>query len=148
MIVLGLDVGERRIGAAISDPDARLAVPIRAIERPPLRTQDASDSNATESIFSLVKEYSAQLVVVGMPISLSGEEGPQAKKTKRFSDKLAKALGVPVATWDERLSTVAASSALNSSGARANKKRKLLDSSAAAIILQSYLDSKRLARQD
>lgn len=136
MRVLGLDVGERRIGVAISDPDGRLAVPLQVLERRGVR-QDAA------ALAELAARESAGRVVVGLPVSLSGEEGPQAQAVRRFGDVLAGALSIPVVYWDERLSTVEADRLLAAAGERARRRRGWRDAVAAALVLQAYLDAQR-----
>jgi putative Holliday junction resolvase len=149
MRVLALDVGERRIGLAISDPDGRLAVPLETLER----RDEASDLRA---LASLVEREGVQMVVVGLPLSLDGSVGPQAARTQEFAGRLAKAVSRPLEMWDERLSTVAAERSLAGRGpserrgrARPGERRTshrrprgAADALAATIILQSFLDSR------
>jgi putative holliday junction resolvase len=125
--VLALDYGSARCGCAISDPTGTLATPLPAVERP------ASDAGV-ERIAALVHEHGAERVIVGLPVSLSGEEGPQAEETRRFVQRLQAAVGVPVETWDERFTTRLA---------RATPGRHAEDSRAAAHLLQSWLEAQR-----
>jgi putative Holliday junction resolvase len=133
--VLGLDLGDVRIGVAISDPDRRLAVPLGTV-----RTGAPADLRA---IAKLVEENEVAIVVVGHPLSLSGEAGPRARQAEGFAEALSAALAVPVVLHDERLSTVEADRALRATGASGRVRRRSIDRSAAAIILQSYLDGLR-----
>jgi len=133
---LGLDVGERRIGAAVSDPEGILAMPLAAIEA-------RSEHEAVERIEALAREHDVERVVVGLPLSLDGSLGPQAQRVKSFADALAERIEIPVVTWDERLSTVAAGRALADAGVKRGKRKKRLDSTAASLILQGYLDRQR-----
>lgn len=133
MRMIGLDVGERRIGIAFSD--GRVAVPLIILEH----EGRASD---LERVASLAAERQADAVVIGLPLASQGEEGPQARKTRRFGDALARRLAVPVVYQDERLSTHdvrgAAGGRVQGAGARAGKAR--VDDLAATVILQAYLD--------
>lgn len=129
-------MGERRIGAAVSDPEGILAMPLAAIEA-------RSEHEAVERIEALAREHDVERVVVGLPLSLDGSLGPQAQRVKSFADALAERIEIPVVTWDERLSTVAAGRALADAGVKRGKRKKRLDSTAASLILQGYLDRQR-----
>lgn len=138
--ILGLDVGERRIGVAISAPEGRLAVPLRVLER----RSDAADAQA---IADLARAEEAEALVVGYPISLDGSIGPQARRVQNFARRLAEASGLPLELWDERLTSVQAERAQTGARRRAPKgarrRRTPTDDLAAALILQSYLDRHR-----
>jgi putative Holliday junction resolvase len=134
--VLGLDLGDARIGVAISDPDRRLALPLGTV-----RTGAPDDVKA---IAELVREHRVTLVVVGHPLLLSGGAGERAHLAERFAEALDSVLGIPVDLQDERLSTVEADRALKAAGASGRRRRRTLDRSAATVILQAWLD----ARQD
>jgi putative Holliday junction resolvase len=121
--VLALDFGEARCGCAISDPTGTLATPLEAIERPDTR-------RGMQRIEELVRQRDASVVVVGLPLSLSGEEGPQALRTREWAGRLAARLHVPVELHDERLTTRQA----ERTGGRADE-----DSRAAAHLLEAYL---------
>lgn len=133
MRVLALDPGERRVGIAISDPTGTVARPLQTLAR-------KSKEEDFDAIASLVSEHDVGLVVVGQPLSLDGTEGPQARRVARYALALADHLPVPVVSWDERFTTATAEEIL-----RQNRKKKKsqgdLDAVAAAVILQSYLDS-------
>ena len=131
--VLGLDLGDARIGVAISDDDRRLAVPIGTVH-----TGAPSDLKA---IAAMVKDHGATIVVLGLPVSLSGERGPSAVKAEAFADALHSVLSVPVELQDERFSTVEAERLLRSAGVTGRERRKVVDGSAATIILQAWLDA-------
>jgi putative Holliday junction resolvase len=133
--VLGLDLGDARIGVAISDDERRLAVPLGTI-----RTGAPADVKA---IAALVGEHDVTLVVVGHPLLLSGEAGERAHHAERFAEALRGFLGVPVLLHDERLSTVEADRALRATGASGRERRRSVDRSAATVILQSWLDAGR-----
>lgn len=131
--VLGLDLGDARIGVAISDDERRLAVPLGTV-----RTGAPADLRA---IAALVREQGATLVVVGHPVLLSGEPGERARHAERFAEALGSVVTVPVVLHDERLSTVEAERELRRAGAPGRKRRAAVDRSAATVILQSWLDA-------
>jgi putative holliday junction resolvase len=133
--ILGLDLGDARIGVAISDDGRRLAVPVGTV-----RTGAPAD---LKSIAALVRERAATLVVVGHPLLLSGAAGERAHHAERFAEALGSFLDVPVVLHDERLSTVEAERALRDAGTTGRARRRVVDRSAATVILQSYLDAKR-----
>ncbi|MDQ2754439.1 MAG: Holliday junction resolvase RuvX [Actinomycetota bacterium] len=132
--VLGIDLGSRRIGVAISDGAQRLATGIGVI------TRRSEDSATHDEVVSLVGEWEAVGVVVGLPLSMSGQIGPAAAKTLGEIEVLATRLGVPVATVDERMTTITASAALRAGGRSARKQRSVVDQVAAAVLLQAWLD--------
>ena len=138
MRVLGLDLGERRVGIAVSDPTGTIVRPLQTLIR-------SSREEDFAALRALVDEHDVDLVVVGKPLSLDGTEGPQARRIARYALALAERLPVPLVFWDERYTTVAAQEILLHS--RGKKKRRQaraegeLDAIAAAVILQSYLDS-------
>jgi putative Holliday junction resolvase len=132
--VLGLDLGDVRIGVAISDPDRRLAVPLGTVHvgRPP---------GELKAVASLVADNNVALVVLGYPLSLTGERGARATLAEEFADALRAILDVPVELHDERLSTAEAERSLRAAGASGRQRRELVDRSAATVILQSFLDA-------
>lgn len=133
MRVIALDVGERRIGVAVSDPTGTLATPHTVIQR-------RSKAEDFAAVARLVAELEAERVVVGLPLSLNGEVGPQARRVTRYARALARTLDVPVELHDERYSTVTADTLLVESG---HRRRVPIDAAAAAVILQDYLESQR-----
>jgi putative Holliday junction resolvase len=133
--VLGVDPGSKRIGLSVSDEERMLATPLRTIER------RGGLDRAIADVAAEVKSLSVERVIVGLPLSLDGREGPAAKRARIFGEELAKATGVPVEFWDERFTTQAAQHALGAMGAR--RARRVVDQAAATILLQSYLDRKR-----
>ncbi len=144
MRALGLDVGERRVGIAISDPLGVVARPLQALER-------ASREEDFAAIATLVAEYNVELVVVGRPISLDGTDGPQSRQISRYTERLAAALPVPVVSWDERFTTATAEQILIRSRSKKERRRARadggVDALAAAVILQSYLDGHCMEEQ-
>lgn len=133
MVILALDVGEARIGVALSDPSATLATPRGVIRR-------HSNAQALAAVARLVAETAAELVVVGLPLSLDGGLYEQARRVQRFGERLRSQVGVPVVYQDERLSTVTAAEALRAAGVRPERIKERIDAAAAAVILQNYLD--------
>ena len=134
---VGVDLGTRRIGLAVTDRGGRMAFPWGNVER--------SGDRATDhrAIAAVVAETAAATVVVGLPLSLDGGEGPAARAARREADELAAALedeGVAVETFDERLTTVSAEAALAQAGKRGPARRRSVDSAAATVLLQAWLD--------
>ncbi|MCL0044248.1 Holliday junction resolvase RuvX [Dehalococcoidia bacterium] len=134
--VLGLDVGEKRIGLAISGGEALLATPYSTLHR-------KGQEQAIDLILDIVQCEQVGQVVVGLPLSLDGTVGPQAAKTLIFYEALKSASPVEVVTWDERFSSIEAGHLLREAGLSPTRKKGRLDASAATVILQSYLDARR-----
>lgn len=132
---LGVDVGDARIGVASCDPDGMLATPVETVPAGP---------DAIARLVTLAAEYEALEVVVGLPLGMSGREGPAAAKVRAFAQSLAVALdGVSVRLIDERLSTVAGQAQLHASGRSVKSSRSVIDQAAAVVILQSAIDAER-----
>jgi len=131
--IMALDVGDSRIGVALSDPLEMLASPLTIIKR----LNEASD---VRSIVNLVNENKAGRLIVGLPLSLSGEAGMQAQKVKDFAEKLTSVFSIPLEMVDERFSTVTAREYMRETGKKKDRFKKKDDAIAAAVILQSYLD--------
>lgn len=140
VIILALDVGEKRIGLAQSDESELLASPRGIIRR-------QSTAQALLAVASAVDEAGAGLVVVGLPVSFDGQLHAQARAIQAFAERLRKRLHVPVVYADETLSSRRAEDQLRAAGVRAERIRERLDAAAAAVILQEYLDQRRAARQ-
>ena len=138
MIVLALDVGEKRIGVATSDELELLASPRGVIRR-------QSTAQALDAVARAVGEAGAGLVVVGLPVSFDGQLHAQARRIQAFADKLRRRLDVPVIFADETLSSVRAEEQLRAAGVRPERIRERLDAAAAAVILQEYLDQRGTA---
>ncbi len=134
MRIMGLDVGERNIGVAISD-----SLLLTAQGRPTLRrTTWKAD---VEYLRRFVQEEDVQRIVVVNPLHLGGQESAQSRKIAQFATKLSKTLGLPVILWDERLTSVAAEQHLEEAGLKWRERKKYVDKIAAMMILQDYLDS-------
>jgi len=132
---LGVDLGDARIGIARSDPSGMLATPVETVQRGP---------GDLARIRTLVVDCSAVEVVLGLPRSLSGGEGPAARKVREFAGGLAEAVApVPVRLCDERLSTVTAEAVLRGQGRKGQRRRAVVDQAAAVVILQNALDTER-----
>ncbi len=131
MTILGLDVGEKRIGVALAE--GLLAIPVTVIDR---RVEETD----MEMIMALVEEYRAERIVVGLPRLMNGNIGTQAEEILSFCGALAEHVDIPVDTWDERLSTVTAERLLIDTGMKRKKRKGKIDAIAASVILQAYLD--------
>jgi putative Holliday junction resolvase len=140
MRILGLDIGDRRVGVAVSDPEEIIASPLTVITRD-------SDSATIEAIVRLVDQYSVKRIVVGLPYSLDGSVGIQASKVKDFVGKLSQRTTAGIELRDERLSTVAAQRLMRGAGNKKVRDKSRLDAAAAAFILQGYLDSLKVSDQ-
>jgi putative Holliday junction resolvase len=135
--LLGLDLGTKTIGVAASDADRKLAAGVVTIRRKTL-TADA------RALLNLAAERAASGFIVGLPVNMDGSEGPRAQATRAFARNLAKLTALPIALWDERLSTAAVERGLIEAGMRRERRAEVIDQHAAAYILQGALD--RLAR--
>jgi len=132
---VGVDIGEVRIGVAACDPDGLIATPVETVP---------ADDAALERIAQIVTEHEAIEVVVGLPVSLSGREGPAAARARAYAVRLADRMHpVPVRLVDERLTTASAERALRASGRKGRSRRAVVDQAAAVEILQSALDAER-----
>ncbi len=139
--VLGLDLGSRRVGVAVSDGDQRLATAVTVVAR---SRDPAADRRR---LAALAAEYDAVGVVVGLPRSLSGATGPAARQVLDEIPALSAAVGTPIETIDERMTTVEAAAALRASGKPARAQRAVVDQIAAALLLQHWLDRRSETRQ-
>lgn len=129
--VLGVDLGDRRVGIALSDPRRTLASPLTVLQRTPQLHADIGRE---------IDEWEANLVVVGLPLSLDGSIGPAAEKALAEVEKMGATLSVPVETYDERLTTVTAERMMTDAGLDSRRQRKVVDKIAAAVMLQAWLD--------
>jgi putative Holliday junction resolvase len=131
--LIGLDLGTKTIGVASSDPDRRLATGVETIFRKNFTTD-------AQRLLALAKERSAAGIVLGLPINMDGSEGPRAQATRAFARNLSKLTDLPIALWDERLSTAAVERELIAADASRKKRAAVIDQHAAAYILQGALD--------
>jgi putative Holliday junction resolvase len=141
MRALGLDIGARRIGVAVSDPGGTVATPLKVLDA----RMVARDITPLRR---LVEDYEVDLIVAGLPLTLAGDEGPQAVEVRRRAEELACLLRLPLELWDERLSTTEAARSMSASGVSARDSKGAVDMVAAALILQGFLDSRRVAGSD
>lgn len=133
---LGLDIGDKRIGVALSDPGGILASPFTVINR-------RDESQDIKAITDIVSQKQVGQVIVGLPRSMDGSLGKQAEKVKAFTQKLCEQTEAPVEYRDERLTTVMAERLRRSAGGKKTRRKAGNDAQAAAIILQGYLDEER-----
>lgn len=136
MRAIGIDLGERRIGVAVSDSGGVLAVGRGTVQR----SGDIAADHA--ALARVVEETGAERAVVGLPLSLDGSHGPAAQKVAAEAATLEAALGVPVELYDERFTTVTASRSLAGAGMRSRAQRRVVDEAAATVLLQSWLDGR------
>lgn len=135
--LIGLDLGTKTIGVAVSDPDRKLAAGVSTIARRAF-TADA------KALLALATERAATGFVLGLPVNMDGSEGPRAQSTRAFARNFAKLTDLPIALWDERLSTAAVERGLIEADMSRKRRAEVIDQHAAAFILQGALD--RLAR--
>src|SRR5215468_10349793 len=135
-VLLGLDLGSKTIGVAASDPDRRVAAPVETISR----KRFAADAGR---VLALAAERKAAGFVLGLPINMDGSEGPRAQSTRAFARNMAKLTELPIALWDERLSTAAVERELIAADASRAKRKAVIDQHAAIYILQGALDRLR-----
>ncbi len=133
---MAVDLGLARTGLAISDPSETLASPLGTI---PERKED----RLLQRVAACAAEQGAQAVVVGYPRNMDGSRGESARRAEAFAQSLEEVSGLPVTLWDERLTTVSAAGYLNQTDTRGKKRKAVIDTVAATIILQDYLESRR-----
>ena len=138
-IILGLDIGDARTGVAISDELGIAAHPLCTIQR---RSRKAVLAELQE----LVTAHKVERIVVGLPLQLDGETGPQAKKVKQFAEKLERQVNLPIVFWDESFTTVEAAQILQGTKKRRKKRKQVIDQVAAVLILEGYLEELRNSR--
>lgn len=134
MRVLGLDIGDRTIGVAISDPLGFTAQGITTIRRKKIEYD-------IEELLKICKEYNVDTIISGLPKNMNGTIGPQGEKVMSFCEILKEHVEIPIKFWDERLTTVAAHKAMLEADISRSKRKKIVDKIAATYILQGYLDS-------
>jgi putative Holliday junction resolvase len=132
--VLGIDLGTKTIGLALSDVERRIASPFETLKRTKF-TPDA------QKIVAIVRRFEVGAIVFGLPLNMDGSEGPRAQATRAFARNLGPLVGCPILFWDERLSTLAVTRMLIDADASRSRRAELVDKTAAAYILQGFLDS-------
>lgn len=139
MRILALDIGEKRVGVAVSDPDERVASPVCVLP--------ANDVRANARPFrTVLEDWEPELLVCGLPMTLSGEEGPQAQRVREFAAAVSATTGIPLEFADERLSSAEAKRSLREKGLSEKSMRGKVDMIAASIFLQAWLDARNVAR--
>jgi len=138
--IMGLDIGDKRIGVALSDPLQILASPLRTITR-------NDDGSALIEIAALARQYDIGRLVVGLPYLADGSVGEQARKVLDFTEKIKAQAGLEIVMLDERYTSFAAGQMLREAGKKRNSLKKQIDAAAATVILQAYLDEADAARQ-
>jgi len=133
--ILGLDIGDRRIGVAISDPLGITAAGLECVQRKNMQTDILT-------VHQIAERHGAVEIVIGLPQNMDGSIGEQAEKVKSFARKLARATGLPIVYEDERLTTISAIRTLTLQGVKTGHRKDLVDMQSAAIILQKFLDRK------
>ncbi len=144
MRVIGLDYGSKTVGVAVSDPLGLTAQAVETI----WRKQENKLRRTLARIEELIEEYQADTIVVGYPKNMNNTIGERAEKSLEFRDMLEKRTGLPVVMWDERLTSVAAERTLMESGVRRENRKQYLDELAAVFILQGYLDSLAIKKEE
>jgi putative Holliday junction resolvase len=137
---MGLDVGTKTVGVAISDALGITAQPVTTVRR----TNQKAD---LAQLQQLAQEHEVTRVVVGLPLNMDGSEGPRAEASRAFARLVEERLGIPVEFWDERLSTVAANRALLEGDVRRERRKQVIDQLAASYILQGWLDARAHAKE-
>lgn len=140
MKILAVDYGDARTGLAISDSSELLASPIETIT-------EYNAQRLAEKIAAIAKQYSAQEMIVGLPINMNGTKGERAEKCEAFGQLLAELADIPVKMWDERSTTVTAHRVLNEVNVRGKKRKAVVDTVAATVILESYLAYRRTLKR-
>lgn len=136
MRAVGIDLGEKRIGVAISDSSGNLATPYEVVFRTGNRDQEH------RQIRAIVEEVEAEILVIGLPLSLDGSEGKAAQGARKEAAALGQIMSIPVEMHDERLTTVEAERLLKEQGLKAPERRKVVDKVAAAILLQAWMEGR------
>ncbi|MGG3469320.1 Holliday junction resolvase RuvX [Neobacillus pocheonensis] len=137
MRVMGLDVGSKTVGIALSDELGWTAQGLKT-----LKINEERKQFGFEEIGQLIKEYQVEKVVIGLPKNMNGTIGPRGEASKQFAEEIENQFSVPTVLWDERLTTMAAERVLLEADVSRKKRKKVIDKMAAVMILQGYLDSK------
>ena len=135
MRILALDIGEKRVGIAVSDPAERIASPVCVLPADEVRA-------CARSFRMTLEDWEPELLLCGLPLTLAGEEGPQAQRVRAFVEELSKQVGIPIEFADERLSSSQAKRSLREKGLSEKAMRGKVDMIAASLFLQAWLDSR------
>lgn len=139
MRILALDIGEKRVGVAVSDPDERVASPVCVLPAAEVRA-------GAKSFRRVLEDWEPELLLCGLPFTLAGEEGPQAQRIREFAEDVSKLVAIPYEFADERLSSTEAKRSLREKGLSEKEMRGKVDMIAASIFLQAWLDARSIAR--
>jgi putative Holliday junction resolvase len=139
-IILGLDIGDARTGIAISDELGIAAHPLCTIHR-------KSRKALLAELQELIAAHKVERIVIGLPLQLDGETGPQAQKVKKFAEKIAQHVNLPIIFWDESFTTFEATQILRGTKKRRKKRKQIIDQVAAVLILEGHLEELRNARE-
>lgn len=140
MRMIALDVGDRKIGIAASDMLGIIAQPVETLWR-------KGEDKDIQNIVDVIRRLEAEIVVIGLPRNMNGSIGPQAQKVQAFGDLLATKIDIPIAYWDERLTSIAAEKMLINANQRREKRKQVIDQVAAVYILQGYMERNK-SRED
>ena len=141
MKIMAVDFGDARTGLAICDKTELLASPVGVIH-------EKRFEHAVEKVAAAAAENRAEAVIVGLPLNMNGSEGPRAELCRNFAEQLSSRVNVPVRMWDERSTTVTAHQILNEVNVRGKNRKAVVDTVAATVILESYLDYRRKHKSD
>ena len=141
MRILALDIGEKRVGVAVSDPNERVASPLVVLPAEEVRT-------AAKSFKRVLEDWEPELLLCGLPMTLAGEEGPQVQRIREFAQKVSQLTGLPLEFADERLSSAEAKRSLHEKGLSEKAMRGKVDMIAASIFLQTWLDARSQPEHD
>lgn len=144
MRIMGLDFGSKTVGVAVSDSLLLTAQGLEIIRR----KEENKLRQTLARIEALIVEYEVEEIVLGLPKNMNGTEGVRVELTNEFKEKLERRTGLPVVMWDERLTTVAADKAMMEAGIRRENRKEYVDKIAATLILQGYLDRKRMMENE
>ncbi len=136
--ILGMDVGTKTVGLAVSDELGWTAQPVTTLKR-------QNDPQTLNDLAVIVEDYSVQEFVVGIPLHMNGQEGTSVEMARGFAKQVQERFGLPVHEWDERLSTVTAEQVLRQGKVKGKKRKEVVDKLAASVILQGYLDHRQIS---
>lgn len=140
MIIIAIDLGKARTGLAICDKNEILASPIGTI-------QEKDDEKLITKIIENINSYKAETVVIGLPKNMDGSLGESAQRAQKFAEELKEKINIPVNLWDERRTTITAHNYLNETNTRGKKRKSIIDTLSASIILENYLNFRKISKK-
>lgn len=140
MIIIAIDLGKARTGLAICDKSEILASPIGTI-------QEKDDEKLITKIIENINSYKAETVVIGLPKNMDGSLGESAQRAQKFAEELKEKINIPVNLWDERRTTITAHNYLNETNTRGKKRKSIIDTLSASIILENYLNFRKISKK-